>query len=117
MNHVHTYEQRNAQTAVLDGDFLQSLDFIEPFYIENSAHDGNLLSEPEIITRGFIYVKESGDLMKELQSVARDAAENVSRKRGRDDGELKGSVKSAVSSYLFKTTKRNPMVIPVVTRL
>ena len=82
-----------------------------------SAHDGNLLSEPEIMTRGFIYVKESGDLMKELQSVARDAAENVSRKRGRDDGELKGSVKSAVSSYLFKTTKRNPMVIPVVTRL
>ena len=82
-----------------------------------SSHDGNLISEPEIITRGFIYVKESGDLMKELQSVARDAAENVSRKRGRDDGELKGSVKSAVSSYLFKTTKRNPMVIPVVTRL
>ena len=32
-------------------------------------------------------------------------------------GELKGTVKSAVSSYLFKTTKRNPMVIPVVTRL
>ena len=79
-----------------------------------SAHDGNLLSEPEIITRGFIYVKESGDLMKELQSVARDAAENVSRKRGRDDGELKGSVKSAVSSYLFKTTKRNPMILPVI---
>ena len=82
-----------------------------------SAHDGNLLSEPEIITRGFIYVKESGDLMKELQGVARDAAENVSRKRSRDDGELRGSVKSAVSSYLFKTTKRSPMVIPVVTRL
>ena len=82
-----------------------------------SAHDGNLLSEPEIITRGFIYVKESGDLMKELQNVARDAAENVSRKRSRDDGELRGSVKSAVSSYLFKTTKRSPMVIPVVTRL
>ena len=80
-----------------------------------SSHDGNLISEPEIITRGFIYVKESGDLMKELQGVARDAAENVRRRR--DDGELKGTVKSAVSSYLFKTTKRNPMVIPVVTRL
>ena len=82
-----------------------------------SSHDGALLTQPEIITRGFIYVKESGDLMKELQSVAMDAAENVSRKRTRDDGELKGAVKSAVSSYLFKTTKRNPMVIPVVTRL
>ena len=80
-----------------------------------SSHDGNLISEPEIITRGFIYVKESGDLMKELLGVARDAAENVRRRR--DDGELKGTVKSAVSSYLFKTTKRSPMVIPVVTRL
>ena len=82
-----------------------------------SAHNGDLLSEPEIVTRGFIYVKESGDLMKELQSVAQDAAESVSRKRGRDDSELRGAVKSAVSSYLFKNTKRSPMVIPVVTRL
>ena len=55
--------------------------------------------------------------MKELQSVAQDAAESVSRKRARDDGELRGTVKSAVSSYLFKTTRRSPMVIPVVTRL
>ncbi len=82
-----------------------------------SSHDGALLSPPEIVTRGFIYVKESGDLMKELQNVALDAANSVSRKRGRDDGELRGAVKSAVSSYLFKNTRRSPMVIPVVTRL
>ncbi|MBR5472086.1 MAG: ribonuclease J [Oscillibacter sp.] len=82
-----------------------------------SSYDGGLLSEPEIITRGFIYVKESGDLIKELQSVAMEAAMSVSRKRSRDDGELRGVVKSAVSNYLFKNTKRNPMVIPVVTRL
>ena len=55
--------------------------------------------------------------MKDLQSIAMDAADSVSRRRGRDDGELKGAVKSAVSSYLFKNTKRSPMVIPVVTRL
>ena len=85
--------------------------------LPTSSHDGGLLSPPEIITRGFIYVKESGDLMKELQGIAMDAAESVTRKRGRDDGELRGVVKSAVSSYLFKTTKRSPMVIPVVTRL
>ena len=82
-----------------------------------SSHDGQLISPPEIITRGFIYVKESGDLMKELQSVAADAADGVSHKRSRDDGELRGAVKSAVSNYLFKSTKRSPMVIPVVTRL
>ena len=82
-----------------------------------SAYNGDLLSPPEIITRGFIYVKESGDLMKELQSIAMEAAESVSRKRSRDDGELKGAVKSAISNYLFKNTRRSPMVIPVVTRL
>ena len=84
-----------------------------------AGQDGALLAPPDIITRGFIYVKESGDLMKELQNVAMNAADSVtgSRKRGRDDGELRGAVKSAVSSYLFKNTKRSPMVIPVVTRL
>ena len=82
-----------------------------------SSYDNALLAPPEIITRGFIYVKESGDLMNELQTVAMEAAESVQRKRSRDEGELRGVVKSAVSSYLFKTTRRSPMVIPVVTRL
>ena len=82
-----------------------------------SSYDGGLLSEPEIVTRGFIYVKESEELMNELQAVALNAAMSVSRKRSRDDGELRGAVKSAVSSYLFKHTKRSPMVIPVVTKL
>ena len=82
-----------------------------------SSYDGGLLCEPEIVTRGFIYVKESGDLMKELQAVAMDAADSVRRKRSRDDGELRGAVKSAVSNYLFKNTKRSPLVIPVVTKL
>ena len=82
-----------------------------------SSHDGRLLSRPEIITRGFIYVKESEDLMRELENLAMDAAEGVAGRRGRDESDLKGAVKSAVSNYLFKTTKRNPMVIPVVTKL
>ena len=82
-----------------------------------SAHSGDLMAPPEIITRGFIYVKESEDLMRELQSLAAKAAGGVTRKHTRDDGEVKAAVKSAVSNYLFKTTKRNPMVIPVVTRL
>ena len=82
-----------------------------------ASYDGVLLSPPEIVTRGFIYVKESGDLLKELQNIAAEAAESVYRKRSRDEGELRGVVKSAVSSYLYKTTRRSPMVIPVVTRL
>ena len=83
-----------------------------------SAQNGDLLSAPEIITRGFIYVKESEVLIRELQSLASEAASGASAgKRSRDDSEVRSAVKSAVSNYLFKTTKRNPMVIPVVTRL
>ncbi|MCI2055506.1 MAG: ribonuclease J [Oscillibacter sp.] len=82
-----------------------------------SSHDGQLISAPEIVTRGFIYVKESENMMNELQSVAQEAAESSRSARRKDDGELKSAVKSAVSNYLFKNTKRNPMVIPVVTRL
>ena len=82
-----------------------------------SSHDGRLLTPPEIITRGFVYVKESGSLMHELQSVALEAAESAASRRARDDGDLRGAVKAAVSGYLFRNTRRSPMVIPVVTRL
>ena len=82
-----------------------------------NIQDGELISEPEIITRGFIYVKESEELMRELKEVAMSAAMGVIAKRSRDLGELRGCVKSAVSSYLFKNTKRSPMVIPVVNKL
>ena len=82
-----------------------------------NLQNNRLISEPEIITRGFIYVKESEDLMRELTEVASSAAMAVIDKRGRDLGELRGAVKSAVSGYLFKHTKRSPMVIPVVNRI
>ncbi len=83
-----------------------------------SSQNGALLCPPEIVTRGFIYVKESDELMQELQDVAETAANGVKRRRGHvDEGEMRAAVKSAVSSYLFKTTKRSPMVIPVVTRI
>ena len=81
-----------------------------------NVQNGQLLSEPEIITRGFIYVKESEELMHELRDVAYNAAQGVIGKGGKnskDMGELRGAVKSAVSNYLFKHTKRSPMVIPV----
>ncbi len=85
-----------------------------------NVQNGQLLHEPEIITRGFIYVKESEELMHELRDVAHSAAQGVIGKGGKnskDMGELRGAVKSAVSNYLFKHTKRSPMVIPVVNKL
>ena len=82
-----------------------------------NIQDGQLITDPEIITRGFIYVKESEELMREVSEIARDAALATMGKRSKDMGELRGAVKSAVSNYLFKATKRSPMVIPVVNKL
>ena len=82
-----------------------------------SAHNGDLLAEPEIVTRGFIYVKESEELMQELKNIVMTTAEGLRTKRKSDMAELRGAIKNAVGSYLFKTTKRSPMIIPVVTRL
>ena len=87
--------------------------------INLSAQDGSLLAPPDIITRGFIYVKESGDLLKELQDVASEAVGKCRRgRRGRGNGEdLRSTVKSAVSNYLYKSTRRNPMILPIVNEL
>ncbi len=82
-----------------------------------NVQNGQIISEPEIITRGFIYVKESEELLSALREVAMSAALSVMGKNSRDMGELRGGVKSAVSNYLFKHTKRSPMVIPVVNKL
>ena len=79
-----------------------------------SAYDGELVSGPDIITRGFIYVKESEELMDELREVVLEAIDRCSRRRIRDWTVLKSAIKNDLSGYLYKTTKRNPMILPVI---
>ena len=82
-----------------------------------SAEDGAVLTGPDIITRGFIYVKESEELMEELREVAMEAIERCQRKRVRDWSAIKSAIKNDLSGYLYKTTKRNPMILPVISEL
>ena len=82
-----------------------------------SSHNNQLIGEPEIITRGFIYVKENEAMLKELSHVAMTTAGSVGVKRIRDLGEVRSAVKSAVSNYLYKNTRRSPMIIPVINRV
>ena len=82
-----------------------------------SAEDGSVLTGPDIITRGFIYVKESEDLMLDLQEVALEAIDRCQRKRVRDWSSIKNAIKNDLSGYLYKTTKRNPMILPVITEI
>ena len=82
-----------------------------------SSQDGSLISGPDIITRGFIYVKESEELMDELREVALEAIDRCSRKRNRDWASLKSAIKNDLSGYLYKQTKRNPMILPVIMEI
>ena len=79
-----------------------------------SSYDGSVVSGPDIITRGFIYVKESEELMEELREVAMEAIERCQRKRARDWNVIKTAIKNDLSGYLYKMTKRNPMILPVI---
>ncbi len=82
-----------------------------------SSEDGSILTGPDIITRGFIYVKESGELMEELQEVAVEAIERCQRKHVRDWSTIKSAIKNDLSGYLYKTTRRNPMILPVIMEI
>ena len=82
-----------------------------------SSHDHQLLCQPEIVTRGFVYVKESEELLEELRNLAMDTVDGMSARRRRDQAEVCKTVRSAISTYLYKHTKRSPMVIPMVTEL
>ena len=82
-----------------------------------SSQDGSVISGPDIITRGFIYVKESEDLMDELRDVAMEAIDRCHRKRIRDWTAIKSAIKNDLSGYLYKSTKRNPMILPVIMEI
>ena len=79
-----------------------------------SADDGSVAAPPEIITRGFIYVKESDELMDELRRVVNESLESCERHRIREWSAIKSRIKSNISGYLYKTTRRSPMVLPVI---
>ena len=82
-----------------------------------SAEDGSVITGPDIITRGFIYVKESEDLMNSLQEVAMEAIGRCQRKHVRDWSVIKSAIKNDLSGYLYKQTKRNPMILPVISEI
>ncbi len=79
-----------------------------------SREDGAILSGPDIITRGFVYVKESEELLEELRQVATDAINSCLNRNIRDWASIKSEVKGALSGFLYKKTKRNPMILPVI---
>ena len=79
-----------------------------------SAEDASLISGPDIITRGFVYVKESDSLLDELRRVTLETLESCEHQNITDWATIKAKVKANLSGYLYKQTKRSPMILPVI---
>ena len=73
-----------------------------------------LLSGPDIVSRGFVYVRESEDLMEEATAVVRDAMNNLLDARVSDWTKIKNELRDVLSNFLWKRIKRNPVILPII---
>lgn len=79
-----------------------------------SSEDGSLVSGPDIITRGFVYVKENEEIINDLKLLVSEVVWDCSYRHMRDWSTIKSMIKGRVSDYLYKKTRRSPMVLPVI---
>lgn len=73
-----------------------------------------LLSGPDIVSRGFVYVRESEDLMEEAVGVVRDAMDNLLDAKVTDWTKIKNELRDTLSNFLWKRIKRNPVILPII---
>lgn len=79
-----------------------------------NVDDCEIVSGPDIISRGFVYVRESEELMDEVRAIARDVLEKTLENGVTEWNQIKANVKDALSKYLYSKTKRKPMILPVI---
>lgn len=77
-------------------------------------YSNQVLSGPDIVSRGFVYVRESENLMEEARVVVNDALDRCIDANVTDWGKIKTEIKDTLSEYLWKKTKRNPMILPII---
>lgn len=80
-------------------------------------HGNMILAGPDIVSRGFVYVRESESLMEGARDVARDAVEECLERNYTDWARIKTKIKDELSNYIWKKTKRNPMILPIITEV
>ena len=77
-------------------------------------HSNVVLAGPDIVSRGFVYVRESEDLMENAKEVVENALDSCLDRNITDWGKIKNVVKDALSDFLWKRTKRSPMILPII---
>ena len=80
-------------------------------------HSNLLVAGPDIVSRGFVYVRESENLMEECHDVVEDALNRCLDHNVTDWGKIKTSIKDDLGEFLWKRTKRNPMILPIITEV
>ncbi|MCL2740948.1 MAG: ribonuclease J, partial [Oscillospiraceae bacterium] len=76
--------------------------------------DGGIISGPEIISRGFVYVKESEDLMDSMRSVIENAVRKAGKVKRGEWGQRKNEIREALRDFIYSKTKRKPMILPII---
>ena len=75
---------------------------------------GDVIAGPDVISRGFVYVRESENLMDDVKTVVRHEVKKCEEKEIRDWSTIKTTVRENLRDYIFAKTKRNPMIIPII---
>ncbi len=82
--------------------------------LTQEKYTGQILAGPDIISRGFVYVREAEDLMDEARNVVEDAMDQCASHRVTDWGRIKNSIRDSLGDFLWKRTKRRPMILPII---
>lgn len=77
-------------------------------------YSNKLLAGPDIVSRGFVYVRESEDLMEEAQRIVDNAVQDCLKRHVNDWGKIKNIIRDSLSDFLWKKMKRNPMILPII---
>ncbi len=83
--------------------------------LEAGSHQ--VLAGPDIVSRGFVYVRESENLMEECRDVVEDAMAGCLNQNMTDWGKLRVAIRDDLSEFLWRRTKRNPMILPIITEI
>ena len=78
------------------------------------SYSDQLVSGPDIVSRGFVYVRESDELLEEARLLVSDAIQNCLDKRQTDWGKMKATIKDVLSEFVWRKTKRRPMILPII---
>ena len=79
--------------------------------------DRTILTDPEVVSRGFVYVKESEQLMDEIRDKAKETIKRNLDKKKNNYTSIKNNLKDELSSFLYQKTKRKPMILPVIIEI